>query len=242
MQGWGAQKVMDGQAAGSGESDGSGAGIEQDDDVVGKAIQRWDEIGYNGILGGLTNFAGISGVNGVDLGTEEKDNNERRLVEKALSRIQRAQSLGKENVRLPKREFEALHRSRQKQERNLLDRGRGGTLQDASTESGGLWSPLAHLYGPGGNSSYSMGRHLQPHQAYPYSLAEDGRLGYPYGAMVNGTNATPYAGVPAGYSYRPENFQYGPSDQRIASSLASVPYEGELVPSLPRKRYRNNKQ
>lgn len=105
------------------------------------------------------------------------------LVEKALERIRRAQMLGQKNVRLSKRELEALERKRTHT---------GGSRHPARTASAVKAESNRHLAnGHGGNIASPRGGNTTPRKkTSPYSQG-NGNEGYGSWARASGVQTPP---------------------------------------------------
>ncbi len=156
-------------------------------------------------------------------------NKEDLLVQQALGRIQRAQMLGKRNVKLSKPEVEALERKRRHDEAQSTQVKAVSRQADRRRSSGQLKS-AAKDSKPGKRRSGGIG------SAFERTYASDGRAATPPGIMVPGPDGRPIH-TPIGY-YAPASNQAPCSrGSRSGSRSGSSTSLQQTTPPLPQSQY-----
>ncbi|KAL8696016.1 MAG: hypothetical protein Q9224_003018, partial [Gallowayella concinna] len=163
-------------------------------------------------------------------------NKEDRLVEQALERIQRAQMLGKRNVKLSQPEIEALERKRRKDEARSTRAASDSRHADRRRSSGQLKVAAKEL-----KSGYR--RSVGEGATYEGSYASDGKAGTPPGIMVPGPDGrlshTPMGYYPSAANQAPGS-RGSRSGSRSGSSASLQQSTSPLSPSQywsPQPRY-----
>ncbi|RAL06752.1 uncharacterized protein BO97DRAFT_358101 [Aspergillus homomorphus CBS 101889] len=151
---------------------------------------------------------------------------EERLVDQALDRIRRAQVQGQKNVRLSKRELEAIERKRmESRETPELD-PRGSPLKGMSSGNRHLRSPASPNKRVSGGISRGNSNVSSPSKhGMPSSLA-DNNSAYAFWARTSGVSLVPEAS-PKSPSARPQ-----PNHTPPRSPLQPA-YSSERSPSVP---------
>ncbi|KAL9634390.1 MAG: hypothetical protein Q9204_003024 [Flavoplaca sp. TL-2023a] len=156
-------------------------------------------------------------------------NKEDLLVQQALGRIQRAQMLGKRNVKLSKPEVEALERKRRYDEAQSTQ-VKAVSRQANQRRSSGQLKSAAKDSKPGKRRSAGIG------SAFERTYASDGRAATPPGIMVPGPDGRPIH-TPIGY-YAPASSQApGSRGSRSGSRSGSSTSLQQTTPLLPQSQY-----
>ncbi|KAL9043150.1 MAG: hypothetical protein Q9180_000086 [Flavoplaca navasiana] len=156
-------------------------------------------------------------------------NKEDLLVQQALGRIQRAQMLGKRNVKLSKPEVEALERKRRYDEAQSTQVKAVSRQADRRRSSGQLKS-AAKDSKPGKRRSAGIG------SAFERTYASDGRAATPPGIMVPGPDGR-LIHTPIGYYAPASNQAPGSRGSRSGSRSGSSTSLQQTTPPLPQSQY-----
>ncbi|KAI4286261.1 MAG: hypothetical protein L6R38_000027 [Xanthoria sp. 2 TBL-2021] len=151
------------------------------------------------------------------------------LLQQALGRIQRAQMLGKHNVKLSKPEIEALERKRRQDESQTTQDKPGSRQADRRRSSSQLNSSAKESI-PGKRRSAGMGSNFER------TYASDGRAATPPGIMVPGPDGRPIH-TPIGYHPLASNQAPGSRGSRSGSRSGSSASLQQSTPPLPSSQY-----
>ncbi|KAL8895934.1 MAG: hypothetical protein Q9192_003363 [Flavoplaca navasiana] len=151
------------------------------------------------------------------------------LVQQALGRIQRAQMLGKRNVKLSKPEVEALERKRRYDEAQSTQVKAVSRQADRRRSSGQLKS-AAKDSKPGKRRSAGIG------SAFERTYASDGRAATPPGIMVPGPDGRPIH-TPISYYAPASNQALGSRGSRSGSRSGSSTSLQQTTPPLHQSQY-----
>ncbi|KAI4223839.1 MAG: hypothetical protein L6R36_005119 [Xanthoria steineri] len=156
-------------------------------------------------------------------------NKEDLLLQQALVRIQRAQMLGKHNVKLSKPEIEALERKRRLDEAQSTQDKPGSQQGDRRRSSGQLKTSAKESKA---GKSRTAGTGLNFERAY----ASDGRAATPPGFMLPGSDGRPVH-TPIGYYPLASNQAPGSRGSRSGSRSGSSASLQHSTPPLPVSQY-----
>ncbi|KAL8658130.1 MAG: hypothetical protein Q9226_001249 [Calogaya cf. arnoldii] len=156
-------------------------------------------------------------------------NKEDVLVQQALGRIQRAQMLGKHNVKLSKPEIEALERKRRQDEAQSTQVMSASRQADRRRSSGQLKSAGKESK-PGKRRSAGLG------STFERTYASDGRAATPPGIMAPGPDGRPIH-TPIGYYPPASNQASGSRRSRSGSRSGSSASLQQPTPPLPSSQY-----
>ena len=157
---------------------------------------------------------------------------EEMLVQRALERIRRAQSLGKTSVKLSQSELDALERKRQKDQAKARKPVVTAKVTNKRQNSGQPFGPLKVLPNAAGRRR-SRTSSTQPNEGK--DIISEANL--PPGFVIAGPDGKPaYAPIA---SYSPTGSVYGPSSRPGSRSGSSHSLH---TPPLPQSQYRNQQK